>query len=236
MTTLPIWFAAFASDTAVGDESDHPRAGRHSTTDGTASSVASSARTSAFELPADFAARIREGDEQALDLLFQRAFIPLTRFAYGFVGSSDIAEDVVQDVFVRLWHQGKAWQPKTTVIAYLYGAVRNQALNAVRSDAARARLRSRVGTVSSTGESIAGMPSHVPAADHDVHDATIYLHFDRALASLTERQRTAVLLRYEQGRTVPEVADILRIAQRAAEKLLSRAVRELREQLEPLVK
>jgi RNA polymerase sigma factor (sigma-70 family) len=110
--------------------------------------------------------------------------------------------------------------------------VRNQALNAIRHQAADTRRRDAIGAVAHDGDTVAGIPLADPSPEQLALWNELMDAFERTLDALTERQRTAVLLRYEQGCTVPEVAVVLGIAPKAAEKLLSRALRELRSRLE----
>ena len=228
MTTLPFWFGSIGDEVSDGDTRRRPAVVRDT--------APPTSQRAAFELPDDIVERVRARDDAALDLLLQVVFPPLVRFAYGFVRSMDAAEDVVQDVMVRIWSQGAEWAPRGSVTAYLYSAVRNRALNAVRDARGELRRAAQVGEAAAKGESALGIPVPDPSPEQRVVWGEFMTAFEQALDALTERQRTAVLLRYEQGRTVPDVAVVLEISTKAAEKLLARAIRELRERLEHVVR
>ena len=184
-----------------------------------------------FTLAPDFAARIRARDTSALETLLQVAFEPLAGFAYSFVMSRDAAEDIVQEVLIGVWSHSDSFDPEISVPAYLYAAVRNRALNSIRAESAAARLKDRLAQEYAPG---GRWEDHVPAGvrpDELVQWKELMIAFDRSLGELTERQRSALMLRFEQGRTALEISHILGISLKATEKLLSRGLRELRTKL-----
>src|SRR5687767_4618482 len=87
-----------------------------------------------IELPADILERLRSRDEAAFAELVERVGPSLVHLAAQMLRSRDAAEDMVQDVFCRIWRQGERFAPKGTVVAYLFMAVRNRALNALEHD------------------------------------------------------------------------------------------------------
>jgi RNA polymerase sigma-70 factor (ECF subfamily) len=95
---------------------------------------------------AEWAARIVEGDVQALEALMAAYASSLTRFAATVVTSASLAEEVVQDVFVRLWDRRASLDASGNVIGYLYRSVRNRALTVARQE----RTRSAAEAVSSS--------------------------------------------------------------------------------------
>jgi RNA polymerase sigma-70 factor (ECF subfamily) len=182
---------------------------------------------------ANLVARLRARDRAAYDELLRRTFEPLVAIAVGIVGSQDAAEDVVQDVMVWVWEQGASWAPGASPAAYLIGAVRHRALNVVRARGVEARYRERVEREDASGTT--GSAPHAAATDWATERRDLEVALQQALAGLTERQRTAFLLRVEQQQTVPEVAATLGIGVRGAEKLVSRAMRVVRDALLPLM-
>jgi DNA-directed RNA polymerase specialized sigma24 family protein len=82
----------------------------------------------------DFAP-IAAGDRAAFEALFRLHYRPLCGFAMGYLKDGDKAEDLVQDLFFRLWLDREKVNVTTSVKAYLYAAVRNRCLNAVKAGA-----------------------------------------------------------------------------------------------------
>jgi len=170
--------------------------------------------------------RLRTRDETAYVELVDKAFPILVRFAYSIVGNRDAAQDVVQGVLCQIWEKGSALAPHGSVEAYLYAAVRNESLKIERSRAIHRRHEGRV--------SDALAPENPLSVDDAMVVDELTRQYLRALGNLTERQRTAFVLRYTDERTINEVAHILGVTARATERLLARATETLRAALRSL--
>ncbi len=75
---------------------------------------------------------LEKGDEQAFDYVFTTHYKDLCRFAYAFTGSVQVAEDIVQEVFLRIWERGLRLDKGTSLHSYLYVAVRNGCVSFAR--------------------------------------------------------------------------------------------------------
>ena len=80
---------------------------------------------------------LRRNDEEAFTALFRKYYEPLYRFVLRFVRDPQIGENLVQDVFVKLWETRESIRIRSNVRAYLYTAVRNHALNYLRREKIR---------------------------------------------------------------------------------------------------
>jgi RNA polymerase sigma-70 factor (ECF subfamily) len=165
---------------------------------------------------------VQQGDDQVFTALVNAYIEPLTRFAFGLTGVEDVAHDVTQEVFARVWQLGPDWRPQYGVAAYLFTAVRNRSLNWLKANHARQQLNDILRLQLETETESSNGPDADPALVALVR---------REFQSLTERQRLALQLRYEQELPMPQVAAILGIALRPAEKLVARALTRLRDQL-----
>jgi len=172
---------------------------------------------------ADYVAGVHRGDEAAFTALVRAYLDPLTRFAYSYVADADVAHDLVQDVFARVWELGSEWAPTAGAAAYLFGAVRHRARNALRNARTRQRIeetiRSQLGAVSR------------PDANGVYTDVILTGLVRREFQALTERQQDALRLRYGMGQPVARVAALLGIDTRATERLIARALATLRARL-----
>jgi RNA polymerase sigma-70 factor (ECF subfamily) len=173
---------------------------------------------STFEDSATHLAAIRAGDSEAWRALFVAYFDELVLFAARYVGSGATAEDVVQSIFATLWERREQWAPES-VRAYLYGATRNRALHAV---ARETTVREYAESMRSTGVMDGATSDAAPDADDDM---------SAHVGVLTERQRSALVLRFERDFTHQEIATTLGISLRGAEQLVARAIRALRERM-----
>ena len=177
-------------------------------------------------LPAALVARLRLRDEEAYRALFDQAWVPLFGIAAAIVQSRDIAEDVVQNVLIRIWQQGEQFTPHGELGNYLVTAVRNAALTVLRD---QKRLHQRYDRFA-----VAAMADASPQAGEDPTTTEWdeeLAKLRRVLAGLTEHQRTAFTLRYGRGMTNAEIAKVLGISLKGAEQLTARLKKILRERL-----
>lgn len=78
--------------------------------------------------------RIKENDQTALEVLFERYYYRLCDFVFQYVQRVDIAEKAVSDVFLKIWNNRQKIDISTNFKAYIYRAIRNQALNYIQKE------------------------------------------------------------------------------------------------------
>lgn len=168
---------------------------------------------------AEWAQRLRDGDEAVYETLF-RTFSPgLCAFLTRYVGERAIAEELVQDVFLALWNQRATLHLTGSVQAYLYTAARNRALNALQHE--RVADRFRVTTLQRM--------TVVEAVVHGEAECIAALEFSDAMARLPTRCRLVFTLQRTHGMTYGEVAACLGISVKTVETQMGRALRTLRQ-------
>ncbi len=173
----------------------------------------------------DLLGRLRDSDESALAELIQLYAAPMTMTAYGVLGSRDLAEDVVQTVFVRIWRGRANLRDPVNLLFYLKRAVYNQALTQFRTESREARRR------------IAA--SHEDALPHSqVTDAYRTLSSDelsgivsKAIESLPGRTGEIFRLWWNGDHSYAEIAELLGISIKGVEQGRSRAIATLRKKL-----
>lgn len=170
----------------------------------------------------------------ACETLYSAFHEPLWRFANSFVQSRDIAEDIVQEVFLALWRDRQEWDVRTSIRAWLYAAVRHHALNHLRHERVAARLRERVGVPSEGAPDLAtsdahpvAMGAHPPDAQTSMEAREIDEIVRQAIAALPERRRLAMLLRWTHDLSAAEIASVLDTTPESVRVLLTRARQEL---------
>lgn len=165
--------------------------------------------------------RIRQGDSRAFESLYLAFYPPLCAFVATIIGDAAQSEDIVQDLLCRIWEHRTSWRPTNGgARRYLFGAARNRALNHLK----RQRVEARAVDASPPRDSGPTPAHHAEAADF--HSALA-----RALADLAPRCRQACVLRWQYGLTYPEIAEAMRITQKAVEALLTRGLKALRSAL-----
>lgn len=177
---------------------------------------------------ADQIARIRSGDTAAFDVMYSAYFERLWRFAYQYVRSREAAIDLVQDVFADVWIRREAWAP-ASVSAYLFRAVRNRVVSMRRHDRTVESVHARSGDT--TDEIPPALGARLPSPDDMAASRDLDERLRRAIDGLTERQRAAVLLRWDQELNAVETAAVLGVSEAAVRKLLAHA----RARLQPLL-
>lgn len=165
---------------------------------------------------------VHSGDERIFTALVRNYVEALTRFAFGFSGVEETAHDIVQDIFARIWELRDKWQPKGTLSAYLFTAARNRALDVIKSSHADQRMQAALLTYKRQEQ-----------ADIDPYvDIALSSAIKNEFEKLTSRQQEALRLRYEQGFTIPQVAEVLGIEVRPAARLIERGIETLKAGLE----
>lgn len=154
--------------------------------------------------------------EEAFEALVNRHLNLVYSAALRQVQSPELAEEVSQSVFTNLARNSEKLAPKTILTAWLYQVARRTAIDVVRREARR-HLRDQIAAEMST----------MSAADADWTHIEPLL--DEAMEALDETDRTAVLLRYFENKSLREVGETLGTSDDAAQKRVSRAVERLRE-------
>jgi RNA polymerase sigma-70 factor (ECF subfamily) len=158
--------------------------------------------------------------------LFDAHAEALRRYARRFVRSREAAEDLVQDVFFRLWRGWEQVETGPNVRAYLYVATRSRALNHL----ARERSEERAYTRAFPRGIVAEEPALPPEADRNVDVDEISRAIERVLDTMPPRQREVTSLRLRHQLSTAEIAKRLGISPRTVEVHIARATKALREQ------
>lgn len=171
--------------------------------------------------------RLRANDDTALAVFVQAYAERLRDFAYLTVRDSDLAADIVQDVFVWLWEHRLTLSVGGTVADYLYRATRNRALNVVKHERVQDRVRARFGAQYVINPSAAV----AEGADGMLVANELTAAVERALAGLTPRVREVFLLAQVEHMTYDEIAAVLSVSVSTVQSQLSRAIKQIRTEL-----
>ncbi len=164
-------------------------------------------------------------DVAAFRALFELHFDGLAGYVYRYVDSVEEAEDVVHDVFLRVWELRDRINLHRDLRGYLYTLARNQAVDRLR----RRRVRSRY-IPPELVEPTAPIEGEMQVAASDLA-ATIR----RAVAALPQRQREVLALRWYEQASYDEIAARLGISPKTVDIHLGRAMKRLRETLPRLL-
>jgi RNA polymerase sigma-70 factor (ECF subfamily) len=169
--------------------------------------------------------RARAEEERLFEALFLEHYASLCEFVDSYVRAPDVAEELVQAVFLRLWESRESWAPTRGARAYLFAACRNQALDYLRHERIVAR------TVEVAMEVDAGGAARPVPADADLEASELAARLRAVVAQLPERRRLVVILRWQHQLTNPEIARVMGISVKGVEMQFSRALADLRRAL-----
>ena len=165
------------------------------------------------------AARGFVGDAASFDALFRAHYSGLCRFVCRMVRDRDAAEELVQDLFLRVCQREAAGGPAAVTRAYLYAAARNLALNHLKHQ--------RIADAWSAREA-AEHEEDAPGIDFEGDGRELARVARSAVASLPDRGRQVFLLNRQQQLTYDEIARALGISVKTVETHMVRALRALR--------
>lgn len=166
---------------------------------------------------------IRNGDVKSFKLLFDSYYSKLCEFVIGFVRSSEVAEDVVQDLFLKVWDQRYKWYPGGSVRSFLFKCARNAAIDYLRKQKIRKTYMAEIYV--DIEDDISKRP------DRQLENEEIQKRLRRVLDGLSERQRTVFILNRIYDLTYREIADIHGISIKTVETHMGRALKVIREEL-----
>jgi RNA polymerase sigma-70 factor (family 1) len=163
-------------------------------------------------------------DESAFEQVFRAYSDRLCAFAAQYLGSSEAAEEVVEDVFLNIWRARNTWLVTGSLKSYLYTATRNQALNVLKRQGVERRHL----------DMVAANPDkpHSAPADADLVAEDFRRAAERVIAALPDRCREVFLLHRQHDLSYAEIAAAMDITVKTVENQLGRALKLLREKLQ----
>jgi RNA polymerase sigma-70 factor, ECF subfamily len=180
--------------------------------------------------------RAAAGDEAGFNYLVEKYYRPIIHFLFRMVRNQAVAEELAQEVFLRVYRSRQSYRAEAKFTTWLYRIATNLAVNYARDT----RHRREVQTV------YLDAPDEVTGSKPEVADDKIsaeqgLLREERMKAirghvmALPERQRAAVLMHKYQGMDYREIGKVLKLSESATKSLLFRAYQTLRNQLKDFV-
>jgi RNA polymerase sigma-70 factor (ECF subfamily) len=180
--------------------------------------------------------QVRDDNASAFEELVERYQQRLVSLMSHLVGHRDMAEDLAQDVFMRVYRARKRYEPGSKFSTWLYTIAHNVASNALRS----LSRRREINLVASESGEFHGNPIDAAALaasglmpTRQLDKAELSEVVKLAVAALNERQRMAVLLNKFEHLSYEEIAEVMELSPSAIKSLLSRARANLRDVLTP---
>jgi RNA polymerase sigma-70 factor, ECF subfamily len=169
------------------------------------------------------AMRIKLGDEQAFELFFRKYNIRLCSFANKFLDNPEEAQEVVQDMFVKIWESRNELDPESSLKSYIFKIVQNLSINRLRRRKVESKYLEIYRLV------------YIENKEFTVHESLLATeleaHIIHSIKKLPSECRKIFELSRSEGLKYREIADTLNISVKTVETQMSKALRSLRLEL-----
>jgi RNA polymerase sigma-70 factor, ECF subfamily len=182
-----------------------------------------------LERDAELMLRVRDGDQASFGLLLERHRGPVIHFLYRMVQRQAVAEELAQEVFLRVYRSRGTYEPSAKFTTWLFRIATHLGLNWIRDGRAESREESL------DKETAEGATRQVADRARTVEQDMVYRvklrEVRRAIECLPSKQRAAVLMHKYEEMEYSEIANVLSCSESAVKSLLFRAYEHLRSRL-----
>ena len=165
---------------------------------------------------------IRQGDDESFEFLFKKYYLSLARFAWRYVGSKAIAEELVQELFTNLWEKRGELDTAGSVRSFLYKSARNLSLNHLKHQGVKNKYDHQWMAQKENPE----IEFRDELREQQVRNAVA-----KAIEELPERSKMTYKLHRYDGLTYPEIAEVMDVSVKTVESQMTRTLKILRERL-----
>jgi RNA polymerase sigma-70 factor (ECF subfamily) len=185
---------------------------------------------------AEMMLRVKAGDDSAFNYLVQKYRRPMISFMYRMAHNSAAAEDLAQEVFLRVYRSRSSYEPSAKFSTWLYRIATNLGVNFAR-DTRHERPENTMNLDESdedTGQT-PDLADKTPTVEENILRRERLAAIRQKVEGLPERQRMAVLMHKYQQMDYKQIAEVLKLSESATKSLLFRAYETLRTQLREFV-
>ncbi len=173
--------------------------------------------------------RVKNGDQEAFRLLIEMHQARVIGTVAKMLGDDTDSEDISQQVFIRVWNSAARYQPTAKFTTWLFKITRNLVFNELR----RRKRHPATPLEHKEDDRPFQMPDpNSPSPATNMMDGELQAAIQRAIESLPEVQRMAIVLRRYEELSYEEIADVLKLSVPAVKSILFRARADLRIQLQ----
>src|SRR5271170_1706463 len=186
----------------------------------------------AIDYDAELMLRVKGGDDASFGVLLEKHRNPVIHFLYRMVQNQAVAEELAQEVFLRVYRSRASYEATAKFTTWLFRIATNLAVNHARDT-----RHERPEVTVSLDEPDEETGTTLDVADGTVSAEEVLVRRERMLAirgkveALPERQKLAVIMHKYQQMDYKQIADVLKLSESATKSLLFRAYETLREQL-----
>lgn len=170
--------------------------------------------------------RLQNDDRHALELLFKTHYAPLCRFAKNILKDKDQAEDMVQEVFLKIWDKRHALKVSSSLKAYLFMAVKNHCLNTLK-------LNERKNWLDEDMENDALLSNN--EVESKLNAKHLNEKIQQAIELLPEKCKLTFQLSRHEEMSYKEIAELMNVSVKTVENQMGKALTFLRKNLLPYI-
>lgn len=167
--------------------------------------------------------RIKLGDQQAFELLFHKYYVRLCAFSNKYLNDREEAQEIVQEVFVKIWEGRETINPEDNLKAYLFKIAQNLSLNKLKRKKVESRYIEIFKLVYIENQEISSHESLIIKE--------LEVHISNSIEKLPTQCRKVFEFSRIDGLKYREIADVLHISIKTVETQMSKALRLLRIEL-----
>jgi len=182
-----------------------------------------------LDFDAELMLRVKEGDGASFTILLEKHRLPVIHFLYRMVQNQAVAEELAQEVFLRVYRSRESYEPTAKFTTWLFRIATHLALNSLR-DGKHRRLEEHLDDDSSETP-VRQVSDQRPTVEQRMLHQSRMEEIRRAVATLPEKQRAAVLMHKYDEMEYSQIAKVLNCSESAIKSLLFRAYETLRARL-----
>lgn len=161
---------------------------------------------------------LRSGNELAFSEVFKRHWKKVYRMAFLKLRSEELAEELVQDLFLALWEKRETLEI-TNLAPYLATAIKHRVISHIRKQVVHQKYWDYYKTTFTESEAV---------TEKDIEYNELLKQFEHGLFDLPEKSKKVFKLNRLEGRSIPEIANMLNLSEKAIEYHLTRSLKQLR--------
>lgn len=170
--------------------------------------------------------QLKQGNESAFEQIYHLYKRPLFSFALRFIKDKELAEDALQEVFIKLWNNSHGLDEKLSVKVFLFTCLKNHLLNVIRSEQKRVKYAALASSEKSE------ITNHT---EEEVSYQECKKIVDKGINSLSDHKKKIYRLKVIEGYSNQEIADKLGISEHTVRSQVSQSSKYMREFLNKVI-
>ena len=175
--------------------------------------------------------RISSGDSTAFQEFVDRYKKKIYYIAYDITGDHDDAEDVSQEVFIKVFRSLKTFRRNAKISSWLYQISVNASIDLLRKKSSKPEKSMDDTERADIQENLPGSSTHAQNPERSAEDLIIQNHISEALQKVSPKERSVFVMRHYNELKIREIAEILKVSPGTVKALFYRATRKLRKEL-----